>query len=78
MKSPEPGQRRRRPRNELKTEIREHMRGLGGAPAATVDLTTMLEKKFEKVGKSTVRASMQDERYFERVSPGIFKLKPGA
>ncbi|MEC5149537.1 ATP-dependent protease HslVU (ClpYQ) peptidase subunit [Cryobacterium psychrotolerans] len=78
MKSPEPGQRLRRPHNELKTAIREYMRGLGGGTAATVELTAMLEEKFENVGKSTVRASMQDERYFERVSPGIFRLKPGA
>jgi len=75
-KSTAPGM--RRPRNQLKNAIREYMRGAEGKPMATVDLTIMLEERFGKVGKSSVRVSLQDERYFERVSPGVFTLKPGA
>ena len=66
---PEDGVRVRRPKNQLKSAIRDYMRKAEGKPLATVELTMMLEELFGRVGKSSVRASLQDERYFERVSP---------
>jgi hypothetical protein len=67
--------RQRRPRNQLKNAIREFMAERPGETARTVDLTVMLENRFGEVGKSSVRVALQDARYFERVSPGVFLLK---
>ncbi|WP_081769465.1 hypothetical protein [Nocardia nova] len=65
----------RRQRGELKAAIREYMQTLNGEPASIPEITAAIEPKLGSLPKSSVRATLQDERYFVRVERGVFKLK---
>lgn len=67
----------RRPHNELKTAMRDYLRSKG-QPASIAEITEALKDKIGIAPASSYRSALQDERYFERVSRGVFKLRAGA
>jgi hypothetical protein len=69
---------RRHPHGELKTAIREYLASKDGYPASISEIKAALEPKLGKRPDSSYRSSLQDERYFERVSRGVFKLRDQA
>lgn len=66
--------RRRRPHGELKTAMRQYLASKGG-PSSISEIRAALEPKLGKAPDSSYRSSLQDERYFERVSRGVFQLR---
>ena len=69
-----PKARQRRPHGELKTAMREYLACKGGS-ATISEIKTAVEPKLSKSPDSSYRSALQDERYFERVPRGVFKLR---
>lgn len=65
--------RKRRPHNELKTAMREFL--VGRDHASIAEIKAGCEPKLGAAPDSSYRSALQDERYFERVSRGVFKLR---
>ncbi len=70
--------RKRRPHGELKTAMREYLASRGGGPASISEIKAALEPTLGETADSSYRSSLQDERYFERVSRGVFRLRDQA
>lgn len=70
--------RHRRPQGELTAAMREYLASKKGQPASISEITAALEPKLGIAPASSYRSALQDERYFERVSRGVFRLRPGA
>ena len=70
--------RKRRPHNELKTAIRDYLRSTKEQSASIAEITEALKDKLGLAPASSYRSALQDERYFERVARGVFKLRAGA
>ncbi|MBP2450121.1 hypothetical protein [Mycolicibacterium lutetiense] len=68
-------QRRRRPHGEVKNAMREYLAGKKGEPASIAEITAALMPQIGEAPKSSYRSALQDERYFERVSPGVFRIR---
>lgn len=51
------------------------MQEMGDTPLKTSDIQAALQQRLGRVPQSTVRSSLQDERYFERVSRGEYRLR---
>jgi hypothetical protein len=68
----------RRPHGELKRAMRDYLASQGGGPASISEIKAAVEPKLGKSPDSSYRSGLQDERYFERVSRGVFRLRPGA
>ncbi len=69
-----PDGRQRRPHNLLKGAVRDY---LSTQPDATASLASIRAATEESLGyppQSSYRSAMQDERYFVRVSRGVFRL----
>jgi len=66
--------RSRRPQGELKNAMRTFLAQRGG-PATIVEIKAGVEGVVGSAPDSSYRSSLQDERYFERVSRGVFKLR---
>ncbi len=66
---------RRHPHGELKSAMREYLNTRDGEPASIKEIKAALEPKLGKRPDSSYRSSLQDERYFVRVSRGVFKLR---
>ncbi len=69
--------RQRRPHGELKSSIREYLESKKGKPASIAEITLALKPKIGEAPKSSYRSALQDERYFERVSRGVFRIHRG-
>lgn len=67
--------RKRRPRGELQGAIRQYLGSLGGASATIAEITSVIEPQIGEVPKSSVRATLQNQKYFVRVSPGVFRMR---
>lgn len=67
--------RRRRPHNELKSAMREYLTSLDGKPASISEIRAATTSVVGEAPQSSYRSALQDERYFERVSRGIFRLR---
>lgn len=67
--------RQRHPHGELKAAIREYLASKGGGPASISEIKAAVEPTLGKRPDSSYRSSLQDERYFERVARGVFKLR---
>lgn len=65
--------RRRRPHNELKNAMREFL--AGREQASIAQIKAGCEPSIGVAPDSSYRSALQDERYFERVSRGVFKLR---
>lgn len=64
-------------RGELKSGIREYLESRKGEPASIAEITAALEPKIGERPSSSYRSTLQDEKYFERVSRGVFRLRRG-
>jgi hypothetical protein len=65
-------------RGELKGFMRDYL-ATRSEPATLGEIRTAAEKRLgHPVPQSSVRSGLQDERYFERVSRGVFRLRDGA
>ncbi len=73
-----PTPRRRRPHGELSMAMREYLASKDGGPASISEIKAALEPKLGIAPASSYRSALQNERYFERVSRGVFKLRAGA
>lgn len=70
--------RRRRPRGQLPNAIRDFLRPRNGKPATIAEITAGVHPLLGEVPSERYRAALQNEKYFERVSRGVFRLKAGA
>lgn len=68
-------ERKRRPHNELKDAMRTYLAGLDGGHASTATIKEAVEPKVGSAPASSYRSALQDQRYFERVSRGVFRLR---
>ena len=67
----------RGPRGVLKDAIRGYLATLNGAPASIAEITEATKPIVGERPSSSYRSTLQDERYFERVSRGVFRLRRG-
>jgi hypothetical protein len=72
-----PKPRKRRPHGELSTAMREYL-AKKGEPASISEIRAAVESKVGIAPASSYRSALQNERYFERVSRGVFRLRAGA
>lgn len=66
--------RKRRPHGEVKNAMRDFL-AAKGEPASISEIKAGIEKKVGMAPDSSYRSALQDERVFERVSRGVFKLR---
>ncbi|PFG69062.1 hypothetical protein B0O41_3913 [Propionibacteriaceae bacterium ES.041] len=66
--------RQRRPHNELKNAMRDYLANKGG-PASIRELKDGVREQVGDAPDSSYRSALQDERVFERVERGVFKLR---
>lgn len=64
----------RRPHNQLKNAMREHLRSIEGHTASVAELRAATARTLGEAPQSSYRSALQDERYFTRVRPGVFRL----
>jgi hypothetical protein len=57
--------------------MREYLAGKNGEPASISEIRAALEPKIGRAPDSSYRSSLQDERVFERVARGVFKIRAG-
>ncbi|OBK51203.1 hypothetical protein A5657_18765 [Mycobacterium kubicae] len=69
--------RRRRPHGELKSAMRAYLEKKGGEPASIAEITEALRPQLGEAPKSSYRSALQDQRYFERVARGVFRIRRG-
>ena len=67
---------RRRPHNMLKMAMRDFLAAHSG-PASITEIKAGVEPVAGVAPDSSYRSALQDERYFERVSRGVFQLRDG-
>lgn len=67
----------RRPHGELKNAMREYLEKKRGAPATIAEIVEALKPVVGEAPQSSYRSGLQDERYFERVSRGVFRIRRG-
>lgn len=65
----------RRPHGELKNAMREFLAGIGGGPVSISELREGIRDQVGEAPASSYRSALQDERYFVRVSRGVFRLR---
>lgn len=71
----EPNPRKRRPHGAVKNAMREYLAGRNGGPASISELKDGTKGALGEAPDSSYRSALQDERYFERVERGVFKLR---
>lgn len=67
--------RKRRPHNELKHAMRDFLASRGSEPATIAEIKAAVRPTLGEVPDSSCRSALQDERVFERVSRGVFRLR---
>lgn len=67
-------ERQRRPHNMLKNAMRDFLAEYG-KPASIAEITSGVEPVVGICPASSYRSALQDERVFERVARGVFKLR---
>lgn len=75
MHSTDAATRKRRPHNELKLAIRDYLRTAEGRTASIPEIRAATSAVVGDAPQSSYRTSLQDERYFQRVTRGVFRLK---
>lgn len=70
-------ERLRRPHGELKDSMRKYLESKKGEPASIAEITAALKPDIGEAPASSYRSALQDERYFERVSRGVFRIRRG-
>jgi hypothetical protein len=66
--------RKRRPHNELKSAVRGYLEKLDGRTASIPQIRAATAQALGFPPQSSYRSALQDERYFLRVSRGVFRL----
>ncbi|TDK85642.1 hypothetical protein EUA02_29810 [Mycobacterium paragordonae] len=66
---------KRRPHGELKRAMRAYLENKKGEPASIAEITEALKPKIGVAPASSYRSGLQDEKYFERVSRGVFRIR---
>lgn len=66
--------RHRRPHGELTGAMREFLAARNGEPASIAEIKRGVESRVGVAPDSSYRSALQNERYFTRVSRGVFKL----
>lgn len=66
--------RKRRPHGELKTAVRDFLRQQIDGVASISEIRAGTESALNSPPQSSYRSALQDERYFLRLSRGVFKL----
>ncbi|PVB01691.1 hypothetical protein DDJ62_15980 [Mycobacteroides abscessus] len=61
----------------LKDAIRRYLESLSGESATISQIVEAVESEVGERPSSSYRATLQDERYFERVSRGVFRIRRG-
>lgn len=64
----------RRRKRGLTTAMHEYLQERG-EPATIKEITAAVQGKFPSPPSSSVRGCLQNEKYFERVSRGVFKAR---
>lgn len=67
--------RQRRPHNELKSAMRDFLASKGGESASISEIKAGVRDQVGVAPDSSYRSALQDERVFERVQRGVFKLR---
>lgn len=67
--------RQRLPHGELKRSIRDFLASRNGQPASIKEITEGCKDRIGIAPSSSYRSCLQDDRYFERVERGVFKLR---
>lgn len=67
--------RQRRPHNEVKHAMRDFLAARDGNPATIAEIKAGIESQVGIAPDSSYRSALQDERVFERVERGVFKLR---
>lgn len=67
--------RQRRPHNELKGAMRDFLASKDGEPASISEIKAGVRDQVGDAPDSSYRSALQDERVFERVERGVFKLR---
>lgn len=62
-----------RDRGVLKGALRDYLISLGGKPASIPTITEAVRPIAGERPSSSIRSSLQDTRYFERVERGVFR-----
>jgi len=70
-----PKQRIRRPHGELKTAMRDFLRMQADLTASIAQIRAGTYERLGGAPDSSYRSALQDERYFVRVSRGVFQLR---
>jgi hypothetical protein len=55
--------------------MRKYLASREGEPASIGEIKAALEPEIGTAPDSSYRSGLQDERYFERVSRGVFRLR---
>ncbi len=55
--------------------MREYLGTLSGGHASIAEIKQFVEPTLGVVPDSSYRSALQDERYFERVARGVFRLR---
>lgn len=66
--------RSRRPQGELRNAMRQFL-AERGAPASISEIKAAVEPLVGAAPDSSYRSGLQDQRYFERVSRGVFRVR---
>jgi hypothetical protein len=75
MSRPGSAPRRRRRRGELREAMREYLESRKGQTASISEIKAAVTLKLGVAPDSSYRSALQDERYFRRVSRGVFTLR---
>lgn len=71
-------ERKRRPHNQLKDAMRAYLATLEGGSASIAEIKVGVQSTVGIAPDSSYRSALQDERVFERVGRGVFRLAPSA
>lgn len=66
---------RRHPRGALKAAVRDYLAGRDGESATLKEINDAITPKIGEPLSSSLRTTLQDDRYFVRVSRGVFRIK---
>jgi len=64
-------------RGEVKSSVLAYLRERDGEPVTIAEIRMSIQARWPApIPQSSVRSALQDTHYFERVSRGVFRLRP--
>jgi len=67
-------ERRRRPHNQLKAMVQAYLMTVDDGTASLAEIRAATGAQLDHPPQSSYRSALQDERYFERVERGVFRV----